>query len=175
MFQVFQMFQRYVSSVSYGYCKSRLGCCTCCNGYIRMSQEFVQNVLSVSDVCCKYFIWMLHTQACCKRMFQVFHTYVAYVSSICWLCTCFQASVLGVCCKCFRCFGRMFQVFSSGYCKSRYGVTHVVMWPNCRGRWLGHVAFPRADVWARGGQAKQGERDGRAGSSVGSTRWGMQK
>jgi hypothetical protein len=25
------------------------GCCTCCNGYARMLQEFVQNVSSVSD------------------------------------------------------------------------------------------------------------------------------
>ena len=31
------------------------GCCTCCNGYTRMLQEFVQNVLSVSDACCKCF------------------------------------------------------------------------------------------------------------------------
>jgi hypothetical protein len=32
MFQVFQMFQRYVAIVSYECCKSRLKCCICCNG-----------------------------------------------------------------------------------------------------------------------------------------------
>jgi hypothetical protein len=29
------------------------GCCTCCNDYTRMFQEFVQNILFVSDICCK--------------------------------------------------------------------------------------------------------------------------
>jgi hypothetical protein len=29
------------------------------SGYIRMFQMYVTNVLFVSDVCCKYFIWML--------------------------------------------------------------------------------------------------------------------
>jgi hypothetical protein len=94
MFQVFQLFQRYVARVSYGCCKSRLGCCICCNGCTLMLQIFVPNVSSVfSDVCCKCvyldvayvshiyfrcFIWMLRT--CCNG-FQVFQTYVSNVSS----------------------------------------------------------------------------------------------
>jgi hypothetical protein len=44
MFQVFQMFQRYVANVVYQCCKSRSGCCTCCNGYTRMFQVYVLNV-----------------------------------------------------------------------------------------------------------------------------------
>jgi hypothetical protein len=32
------------------------GCYTCYNGYTRILQEFVQNVLSVSDTCFKCFI-----------------------------------------------------------------------------------------------------------------------
>ena len=59
MFQVFQMFQRYVASVLYRCCKNRPGCCTCCNGYTHMFQVYVLNVLSVSDVCCKCFIRIL--------------------------------------------------------------------------------------------------------------------
>jgi hypothetical protein len=55
MFQMFQLFQMYVSSVSYEYCESRLGCCICCNGCIRMLQEFVLNVSSIfSYICCKF-------------------------------------------------------------------------------------------------------------------------
>jgi hypothetical protein len=36
----------------------------CCNGYTRMFQVYVSKVSSVPDVCCKYFIWMLHIHAC---------------------------------------------------------------------------------------------------------------
>jgi hypothetical protein len=46
-FKCFSLFQIYISSVSYGCCKSRSGCCICCNGYI----------------------------ACFKCMFQVFHLF----------------------------------------------------------------------------------------------------
>jgi len=56
------------------------------------------------------------------KCFRCFHTYVASVSSGCYICfqwlhTCFQvffvffASVSDVCCKCLSCFGRMLQVF----------------------------------------------------------------
>jgi hypothetical protein len=121
MLQVLQMFQRYIARVLYRCCKSRSRCCTCCNGYTRMIQVYVRNVLYVSDVCCKCFIcmlqkyiWMLHIHACCKRMFQVFqvfHTYVACVLSrrcIClqWLHMCFQV-FSGV----YMCFRRMLQMF----------------------------------------------------------------
>ena len=55
MFQVFQIFQKYVASVSYGCCKSRLGYCICCKCFRGILQAFVQSVSSVSDVCCKRF------------------------------------------------------------------------------------------------------------------------
>jgi hypothetical protein len=54
IFQLFHMFQMYVSIVSDGCCKSRMRCCTCCIGYILLLQEYVPNVSFVfSDVCCK--------------------------------------------------------------------------------------------------------------------------
>jgi hypothetical protein len=54
MFKVFQMFQKYVASVSDGCCKSISGCCICCNGCTRMLQRSVPDVSSVfSDVCYK--------------------------------------------------------------------------------------------------------------------------
>jgi hypothetical protein len=59
MFQVFQMFQRCFASVSHRCCKSRSGCCTCCNSYTCMFQVWVPNVSSISDVCRKCFICML--------------------------------------------------------------------------------------------------------------------
>jgi hypothetical protein len=40
----------------YQVCKSRSECCTCCNGYAPMFQEYVSDVW---DVYCKCFIWML--------------------------------------------------------------------------------------------------------------------
>ena len=45
MFQMFYLFQTYVSSVLFG-------CCICCSGYTHMLQAYVLNLLSVSDVCC---------------------------------------------------------------------------------------------------------------------------
>jgi hypothetical protein len=100
--RMFQVFQRYVASVSYGCCKcNRSGCCICCNGYTPMLQAFVPNVSSVfsyvcckcvyldvayvSHIYCKCFLWMLHmfcngfsnvSMCFCKYfgcMFQVFH------------------------------------------------------------------------------------------------------
>ena len=52
-----------------------------------MLQVYVSNVLSILDVCCKCFIWMLH-------MFQWLYTYVASVYSKCFIfsyvrCKCF--------------------------------------------------------------------------------------
>jgi hypothetical protein len=90
---MFQVFQRYVVSVSYWYCKSRSGCCEsssgCCNGYARMFQVYVPNVLSVSDVCCKCFhldVTKVDLNVAYICMLQV------YVSSV---------SVLYIYCKCF--------------------------------------------------------------------------
>jgi hypothetical protein len=96
------MFHRYVASVSYGCCKSRSGCCICCNGCIRMLQASLPNVSSVfSDVCCKCvyldvvcishrcckcFIWMLRmftmVSSVFQVFFQVFQTHVSSVSSV---------------------------------------------------------------------------------------------
>ena len=57
---LFQLFQRYVASVSYGCCKNRSGCCTCCIGYTCIIQVYVLNISFVLDVCCNCFICMLH-------------------------------------------------------------------------------------------------------------------
>jgi hypothetical protein len=42
-----RMFHRYVASVSYRCCKSRSGCCICCNICTYMLQASVPNILSV--------------------------------------------------------------------------------------------------------------------------------
>jgi hypothetical protein len=64
----------------------------------------------------------------CKRMFQVFHLDVAYILQ--WLHTCFSG-VSDVCCKCFSCFRIYITSASSGCCKSKSSVAHVVMGPTC--------------------------------------------
>jgi hypothetical protein len=88
-------FKRHVSSVSHGCCKSRLGCCICCNGCTCMLQASIPNVSYVfSDVYC-------------KRVYLD----VAYVSNICKCFICMLhifAIVFNCFCKCFR---FIFQVF----------------------------------------------------------------
>jgi hypothetical protein len=59
IFRVFQMFQTYVVIVYMDVAKADQETCTCCKCLRGMLQEFVENVSSVSDVCCKCFIWML--------------------------------------------------------------------------------------------------------------------
>ena len=106
--------------------KSRSGCCICCNGYTRMLQAFVPNVLAISDGCCTCFICVLH----------MFHTYVASVSSEC--CIYFHTYVESVssrCCVCFAmsthvfpsCFERMLQMFPLDIAKIDL-VLHMLQW-----------------------------------------------
>jgi hypothetical protein len=47
LFQVFEIFQRYVASVSHDVAISRLGCCTCCYRYTHILQASVLNVSTV--------------------------------------------------------------------------------------------------------------------------------
>jgi hypothetical protein len=47
IFEVFQVFQRYVATVLYRCCKIKSGYCICCNGCTQMLQASVSNVSSV--------------------------------------------------------------------------------------------------------------------------------
>jgi hypothetical protein len=146
-FKCFKCFKGILQVCSYGYCKSRSGCCIRCNGYTRMLQVSIPNVSSVfrrmlqvffldvayvSHICCKRFIWMLHVFLqwplsvfmyfckCFRRMlyvFQLFHTYVAI------------ASVLSECCK------------------SRSDVAHVAIGPTCRSHLLQLLGRRHTCVW----------------------------
>jgi hypothetical protein len=117
-----------VVSVLYRCCKSRLGCCTCCDGLYTY----------ISSVCSKCFI-------CFKRTLQVFHLDVAKQDrDVAYICKCFRCfsyvywcfilifamathvfpsffwcfvSVSDVCCKCFSYFGRTLQVFNMDVAK----------------------------------------------------------
>jgi hypothetical protein len=109
VFQVLQMFQRYVASVSYVCCKNRSGCCNC---FRWMLQAFVQNVSSISNVYLQAF-WSsvaYVSRICCKNMFQMFQSYVAasvfmlQVVSI-YLKVAYVAMAIYVCYKC------IFQLF----------------------------------------------------------------
>jgi hypothetical protein len=98
MFQVPQMFHRYVATVSYGCCKSRLGRCMCCNGwtvcckflFLMFHLFFLDvchkcgylDVAYVSHICYKGFIWMLLMFYNGFEVFlQVFHMHISSVSS----------------------------------------------------------------------------------------------
>jgi hypothetical protein len=72
----FQVFQRYVASVSDGCCKSGSGCCICCNGCTPMLQASIFNVT--------FFRRML--QMCLSRCCICFRTYVVSVLSRCYTC-----------------------------------------------------------------------------------------
>ena len=93
---IYQMFQLFHLDLA---CMFSSGCCICCCGYIRMLQVYVPNVSSIfsnvgckcvcldviyiSHICCKCFIWMLHMFCNDFLVFlQVFETHVSSVSSV---------------------------------------------------------------------------------------------
>jgi hypothetical protein len=93
LFQVFQIFQRYVASVLYQCSKSRSGRCTCCNGVFKCTskmfhlfQTYVVSVhLDVAKVdldiayTCMLQVYVLSVFSCFVCMSQVFYLNVAYV------------------------------------------------------------------------------------------------
>ena len=85
MFQVFQMFHGYVSSVSYG----------CCISQKNMDVAKVdQDVASVSEVCC-------------KRLFKMFHLFQTYVQAFFDLDVAHVSPYVARVCS--KCFSLMFQ------------------------------------------------------------------
>ena len=110
MFQVFQMFIRYVANISYRCCKSRSGCCICCNGCTHMLQASVLNISSVfSDVCARCLfgccicfthmlqVFYLNVEYVCNG-FRVFRLFLMYISSVSYGC-CKSRSVCCICCN----------------------------------------------------------------------------
>jgi hypothetical protein len=157
----------HVASVSCGCCKSRSGCCICCNGYTRMLQASVPNVSAVSDGCCTCFIWVLHMfytyvasvlSRCCicfTLMLQVFHTDVVYVFNMCF------PRVSNVCCKYFNCFRTYVANIFSRCCKNRSSVAHVVVDPICSSHLLQLLSPPACTCVRRGCELQCGKLCGR--------------
>jgi hypothetical protein len=100
MFQVFNMFHMYVTSVLYRCCKSRsyvayvaMAIHICCKRLFQMFYLFFSDVscmcvyldvVYVSHICCKCFIWILHMLAMAFKCF-------ASISDICYMCfICFE-------------------------------------------------------------------------------------
>ena len=81
VFKCFRLFQTFVSSVSSGCCKSRSGCCICCNNKIRMLQAYVScvpmHVANVSSACFKSRSWCC---TCCKWLYTHVLSHVLSVS-----------------------------------------------------------------------------------------------
>ena len=74
---MFQMFHMDVVMVVFR-------CCTCCNGYTRMLHEFVQNVSSVLDECCKCFY--LDVAYVAMAMLQIYVLNILSVLDVCHNC-----------------------------------------------------------------------------------------
>jgi hypothetical protein len=116
MFQVFQLFQMYVSSVLYECCKSTSGCCIYCNGCIRMLQVSVPSVSSLFfrrmlqvclSGCSIYFTHMLQvfyldvTFVC--NSFKVFLSVFASASDVCFkYFICILLYVVSITSECFK-------------------------------------------------------------------------
>ena len=121
---MFQVFQLYVSIVSYGCYKRRSGCCmvvyVCCKCLSPMFHLiFYRCVVNVSNARLKCFIYLL--------------LYIASVASECFksrsrCCTCCNG-VSTVCSKYFICFRRMLQMFHLDVTKVDQSVAR-------HGRWL---------------------------------------
>jgi hypothetical protein len=153
IFQVFQMFHRYIANVVYPCYKSSLRCCTSCNSYTRMFQMF----LSIPDVCCKYFYLDVTNIDLDIAYTCLLQTYVSSVSVVSYVCLqMFYLHVAYVCnglqmfFRRFRkCFRRMFYVFYFFfYIASRLGVAHRMRCgerEGCERPPHGHVA--RAPMW----------------------------
>jgi hypothetical protein len=88
------MFERYIASVSYGYCKSSLGCCICYKRLFKMFHLFL-------DVCCKHFYLDIAyvSHLCCKGLFEMFQLFQSYVEISVFMLP--FAIVLFGCCICF--------------------------------------------------------------------------
>jgi hypothetical protein len=140
MFKVFQLFQMYVSIVSCGCCKSRSGCCICCNGCTRVLQASIPNV---SSIFCTCILHVFHLSSfvycnCCISMFLKVNRDV---------CTCCNGVSI-VCPKRFIYFRRMLQ-------RSYLNVAKIDLVFECSsGTHLPtylQLLGPRACVWERRG------------------------
>jgi hypothetical protein len=77
-FECFICFVHMFQVLLCGCCKSRSGCCICCNDCTRILQVSIPNVSSVffHTYVANVFIWLLH----------MFHTYIVSVLSGCCMC-----------------------------------------------------------------------------------------
>jgi hypothetical protein len=124
------MLQVHVLSVSCGCCKSRSGCCICCNDCTHILQvPVLMFLLFFQTYVVSVFIWMLH----------MFCTYVASILSECCIYLqlffkcfpCVFASVSDACFEYFNYFVRMLQVFHLDILKVDQSVVHVAVWATC--------------------------------------------
>jgi len=65
----FKCFRYMLQMFSHGCCKSRSGCCTCCNGYTCMLQELFKMFNLFQIYVASIFIWMLHIASVGFRCF----------------------------------------------------------------------------------------------------------
>jgi hypothetical protein len=129
------MLQRYVTSVLYGCCKSRLRCCICCKCFKGSCKRLFKVFHLLSDVCCKCLdLDAAYVSHICYnitfQMFQLFHYYVAlsifmlrvfyfdvaYVSyKVCkYMFQMFHMHLSVSCCKCFM-FQRYIHFFKESW------------------------------------------------------------
>jgi hypothetical protein len=91
---------------------------------------FVQNVSSVSDVCCKRFdLYVLYvSHVCCKSMFQMFLLFLVlrasvFMLQVFYLDVAYNAMSIYVCCKCVF---QIFQLFQMYVASVLSGMLHML-------------------------------------------------
>jgi hypothetical protein len=142
MFQVFHVFQTYVSS----------GCCI---------------YMNVASVCFKCFIRMLQVFHLDVAKLDLDAAYVCNGSSVFWCLQVFS----NICCKCFSCFRRMFQVFHVNVAKVELccNETHLLqLLGHCRWSPCGRLRPANASTT----RIHNGASDCRAGYRASSARYG---
>jgi hypothetical protein len=116
------MLQVCVSSVSCECCKSRSGCCICCNGYTRMLQV---SVLNVSSVFFRRMLQMCLFECCIcfTHMLRVFYLDVTHAFAMTFqMFSDVSTSVSDPCFKCFICLQTYDANVLSGCFKNRLDV-----------------------------------------------------
>jgi hypothetical protein len=122
----------------------------------QMFHLFQTHVASVLSRCCiTHMLQVFHLS-----LLHMFYTYVASVLSQCCICFAMATHVFFWCCKCFNCFERMLQVFSSRCYKSR-SVLHMLQWDP----YVAAVCWTRMHTRGCGGARAAG-----VGNSVGADR-----
>jgi hypothetical protein len=131
MFQLLQIFQRYVASVSYRCCKSRSGYWICCTSYT----TYDASIYFKCFICFSRHMLQVFLFGCCVCFTCMFTSIFVRILHMC--CNVFSNILdvfISVSNACFKCF--IFLLTHVPKVSSRSDVIHVAMWLTCHSRLL---------------------------------------